>query len=432
MTGSLWQKAEFVEADQRSQPRSGSAGLCDLRHPYLTHQLIPYIGSKRKLLPLIAEAIAVTGRTSGVFLDLFSGSGAVSRLAKLAGYRVISNDWEPYTQIINRAFIEANSAPRFARLGGMESAFAFLNSLEGVKGYIATHYCPEDDENYDVGRERMFYTQRNGRRIDAVREQIALWVAEGAVDPLEEAVLLSPLIYQAAYCSNTSGVFKGFHNGWGGATRTAWYRIRSLLTLTPPIFHDNGAANTVIREDARDAADAFECDIAYLDPPYNQHQYGANYHLLNTVALWDKPPINPRISDDGTRDKAAIREDWRALRRSEYCYRSTALAAFSDLVGRLRAAHILVSYSTDGIIPAPDLLGALGECGRLTVLPRRYKRYRVSRQRPSPRPSTVEFVAVVDTRETRSKPAVDRALDELARAANRIGDQAPTELTLGL
>lgn len=432
MTGSLWREAQSEVRDARGQLHARPPGSCDLRHPYLTHQLIPYIGNKRKLLPLIAEAIRVTGQTSGVFLDLFSGSGVVSRLAKLWGFRVISNDWEPYTEIINRACIEANSAPRFARLDGMNSAFAFLNGIDGIRGYIATHYCPEDDDNYDVERERMFYTQRNGRRIDAVREQIALWAADGVIDSLEESVLLAPLIYQAAYCSNTSGVFKGFHNGWGGATRTAWYRIRSLLTLTPPIFHDNGAANMVIREDARNAADAFECDIAYIDPPYNQHQYGANYHLLNTVALWDKPPLNPRISRDGPRDKAAIREDWRTLRRSEYCYRSTALAAFADLIGRLRAGHILVSYSTDGIIPAPDLLGVLGERGRVTVLTRQYKRYRVSSQRPSPRPKTVEFVAVVDTHEARSDSAVYQAIDDLARAANQIDTQAPPELILGL
>ena len=60
---------------------------------YMYHQLIPYIGNKRKLLPLIAEAIRQTGLEVGTFLDAFAGSGVVSRLAKTLGFAVISNDF---------------------------------------------------------------------------------------------------------------------------------------------------------------------------------------------------------------------------------------------------------------------------------------------------------------------------------------------------
>lgn len=398
---------------------------------YLTDQLIPYIGNKRKLLPLITEAIGHTGIARAraeaavpaaragfaippaTFFDVFAGSGVVSRLAKTMGFRVIANDWEPYSEIINAAYIGSNAPPPFARLGGIESAIAALNALPGEAGYIADHYCPADDERYDILTERMFYTQSNGRRIDAIREHILRWRSEGVIDANEESVLLAPLIYQAAYCSNTSGVFKGFHNGWGGATMTAWYRIRSSLTLRPPVFFDNGVENLVFRADAAALAGEIECDIAYLDPPYNQHQYGSNYHLLNTVALWDKPPINPRISGNGVRDKAAIRQDWRTLRRSPYCHKAAALGAFRDLVGRLRARYILVSYSTDGIMGVEDLLSTLAERGALSVVRKQYKRYRVSSQRPSPRQHTVEFVAIVDTRQASKQEAVARAVEEI-------------------
>lgn len=376
---------------------AGGSQVNHLDAPYLTDQLIPYIGNKRKLLPLILEAIRRTGVTAGTFFDAFSGSGVVSRLAKTLGFRVIANDWEPYCGVINRAYIRTNTPPLFARFGGLDGVIAELNALPGERGYIARHYCPADDERYDTSRERMFYTQVNGRRIDAIREAIKDWREDGMVDEVEESVLLAPLVYQASYCSNTSGVFKGFHNGWGGATKTAWYRIRSFLTLRPPVFYDNGLENLVLSEDASAVAGEIECDLAYLDPPYNQHQYGANYHLLNTIALWDKPPINEWISSNGARDKAAIRKDWRTLRRSRYCYKSTVFDAFTDVIGRLRAKYILVSYSTDGIMPVDELLRVLADRGSLIVIPRQYKRYRVSSQRPSPRPHTVEFVAVVDT-----------------------------------
>lgn len=347
------------------------------------------------------------------FFDPFAGSGVVSRFAKTLGFRVIANDWEPYSETINKAYISTNQPPAFRSLGGMAAAIDKLNELSGEVGYIASHYCPAREDTYDTVRERMFYTPHNGRRIDAVREQIFRWRQDNVIDEAEEACLLAPLIYQASYCSNTSGVFKGFHKGWGGSTQTAWYRIKSKLTLREPVLFDNGLQNLVFREDASALADRITCDIAYLDPPYNQHQYGSNYHLLNTIALWDKPEIPPHISDNGARDKAAIRKDWRTLRRSPYCYTSTALEAFRDLVMRLRAGHLLVSYSTDGIIGVEDLLRTLAERGALRIVRRQYKRYRVSSQRPSPRPHTVEFVAIVDTSERARRGSVERAIAEI-------------------
>jgi adenine-specific DNA-methyltransferase len=279
----------------------------------------------------------------------------------------------------------------------LDAALAKLNALSGRAGYIAHHYCPADDEHARPDRERMFYTQENGRRIDAMREEIDRWQRDGLLSETELSVLLAPLIFQAAYVSNTSGVFKGWHRGWGGSTKTAWYRIRSRLTLERPVFYDNGLANRVLCGDTGEIANEVPCSIAYLDPPYNQHQYGANYHLLNTVALWDKPKIAAHHGLGGRRDKAAIRTDWRTARRSLYCYRGTAAGAFAALLEKIRARWILVSYSTDGIMPIEELIELLARRGRLDVVTSRYKRYRVSSQRPSSRGHTTEFVLIVKT-----------------------------------
>lgn len=393
--------------------------MTKLDNPYLTDQLIPYIGNKRKLLPLVHKAINQTGVKSGIFFDVFAGSGVVSRLAKSAGLQVIANDWEPYCEILNKVYISMNHPPAFANFGGIKNAIDTLNELSGQAGYIAGHYCPADDEAYDDATERMFYTQSNGRRIDAIREQIADWKESGKIDEYEEAALLAPLIYQASYCSNTSGVFKGFHRGWGGATKTAHYRILSNLNLSVPVFYNNNQDNQVHRVDASKLAEEIECDIAYLDPPYNQHQYGSNYHLLNTVALWDKPQISKLISINGERDKAAIRKDWRTQRRSAYCYKSSALKAFQELVSKLKARYILVSYSTDGIIELPDLLSCLNERGDLSVVLKQYKRYRVSSQRPSLRPHTTEFVAIVDTHKASQPHNIEQIIKEIQDSEER-------------
>ena len=376
---------------------------------YLYHQLIPYLGNKRKLLPLVAMAIERSGVMGGRFFDAFAGSGVVSRLAKALGFQVFCNDWEPYHAAINGTYIGQNRAPALRALGGMEAAFRQLNALAPVAGYIATHYCPADDAAPDIARERLFFTQANGRRIDAMREQIGRWWEAGQLTPAERDVLLASLLYAVCYVSNTSGVFKGFHYGWGGRSGTALYRIQSELSLRPPIFFSNGRLNRVLSEDATALAARLDCDLAYLDPPYNQHQYGSNYHLLNTVTLWDQPPVNPTILVNGrTVDKSAIRRDWRTLRRSAYCYRHRALGEFCQLLDRVRARMVLVSYSSDGIIALPDLVGALADRGSLSCVCQRYKRYRVSATRPSHRAHNVEFVLILDRRgpARRDAPAV--------------------------
>ena len=219
---------------------------------YLFNQLIPYIGNKRKLLDLIQEALALVGPgKGGVFLDLFAGSGVVSRLARQLGYRVISNDWEPYTYPINTCYIACNRPPEFKAFGGYERVIRLLNDLSPRVDWVTEHLCPQDDREYDSSVDRMFYMRKNGMRIDAIRHQIQSWRRAGKITDTEECCLLAPLLYQACYRSNTSGVFKAFHNGWGGQTKTALYRIATDLQLSPAVFYDSKFENEVVCKDAQ-------------------------------------------------------------------------------------------------------------------------------------------------------------------------------------
>lgn len=369
---------------------------------YLFSQIIPYIGNKRKLLGLIAQAIAATGEIpqQADFVDLFAGTGVVSRLAKSLGFRVLTNDWEPYSEYLNLCHIGMQSAPRFHGGRDYVDVIAELNALPATEGWVTRHLCPDDDVHYDTARDRMFYMRKNGMRIDAIRNQIAQWDHAGLLDAGQKACLLAPLLYSASYNSNTSGLFKGFHHGWGGRTGTALYRIAADLCLRPACFMDNGRDNRVLRMDAQALAaelrgQVADAAIAYVDPPYNQHPYGANYHVLNTIALWDQPELAPKISG---RNKAGIRQDWRTARRSPYNYRGQALDAYRQLLRTLDTRWIATSYSTDGFIPLTDMLRANCERGDVQVFTRSYKRYRVSSQRQSPRPMTVEFILLTHTR----------------------------------
>ena len=384
---------------------------------YVFHQLLPYLGNKRHLLDLIGKALAATGcsPSRSTFVDAFAGSGVVARFAKQLGFAVVANDWEPYARTINSAALLHDAPPKMPQLGGYLGAIARLNALPGVDGWVTRTLCPADDHDADPLRERMFYRRVTGQRIDAIRQQISDWQDDGSCDELDASCLLAPLLYQACWLANTSGVFKGFHAGWGGKNGTALHRILADLRLLPLQFCQSDRKHQVKAVDAFDLPNALpqRPDVVYLDPPYNQHPYASNYHVLNSLVQWDQPELPPATTRGF---KAAIRPDWRE-RRSQFNERRGSADAMRRLLGGIDARHLLISYSTDGLIPVERLLADAGEHGELSVHCRSYKRYRTSPTRPSPRRHNVEFVLRVDRDKPASVGQLARALDCIATAA---------------
>ncbi|MBC95932.1 DNA methyltransferase [bacterium] len=390
---------------------------------YVFSQLIPYIGNKRKLLDIIHQAINMTEVDGGSFVDLFSGSTVVARFAKKLGFRVLANDWEPYSEQIAIGTIVNNKEPPFLQLGGCENVFRMLNDVKPIEGYITKHLCPEDDQNLNHEEDRLFFMRKNGMKIDAMRELISSWTNDEKISSEEFGYLMASLAYSVSYVSNTSGVFKGFHRGWGGSNGTAQYRICSDIELRPAILFDNGEKNISTREDAGKLVLELTNilgeipDIIYLDPPYNQHPYGSNYHVLNTVTLWDKPDFPKKITR-GT--KSAIRLDWRTDRRSAYNSQRRAAQEFQELIDNITAKFILTSYSTEGNIPLEEMMRILGSKGSLRIVKREYVRYRVSPTRLSPKPRNVEFVVITDTN---GKPESIESLEEIVSELHRIDSE---------
>lgn len=428
----------------------------DFRHPYLNSQIIAYIGNKRGLLPLISSAVdrclSGSDRRSGsagragtgesekhTFLDLFAGSGAVSKLAKYLGFSVLFNDWEGYAWTLGNAFIGIDKTElegMYRDKGGLEEVLRYLNTLPPPaldEQYIARYYAPEerDPEKADYRKERLFYTRENGLRIDAVRNEIErLYPEQPGYKPLtpgekEKQLLIGLLLYEAATHTNTSGVFKAYHRGFGGYSKDALKRILTPVRLEYPVLIDSAGPCRIFRADASTLAcrlrDAGEVPyIAYIDPPYNQHQYGSNYHLLKSIALWDKPTVDNRRNTDGRfLHKAAIRRDWTET-RSPYCYREKAGRAFEALLDSLEAAYLLISYSTEGIIPFEELRDMCAKKGKLDMVTNEYTTYRGGKQSITRLNQNIEFVLIIDTRHV-SLPADREKLDALLHR-KRVGN----------
>jgi len=393
---------------------------------YVFSQLIPYIGNKRKLLDLIHQAIKLTNIEDGTFVDLFSGSTVVSRFAKKLGFRVLSNDWEPYSEQIAMGTVVLNEIPKFENFGGSKEVFEILNNAIPVEDYVTKHLCPTDDQNLNHEKDRLFFMRKNGMKIDAMRELISKWVEEEKITEMEFSYLMASFMYSASYVSNTSGLFKGFHRGWGGSNGTAQYRICSDIILRPPLLFNNEKENISTREDAGILVKKLPGilgdipDIIYLDPPYNQHPYGSNYHVLNSITLWDKPNFPEKITR-GT--KSAIRLDWRTERKSAYNSRLKAVQEFKILIEDISSKFILTSYSTEGNIPLEEMMKILGAKGSLNVVKREYVRYRVSPTRLSSKPRNVEFVVITNTSDKpESKHNIDKIITDIRLVDSNIPD----------
>lgn len=375
-------------------------------------QLIPYLGNKRSLLPSLGPLFhsLVQPEPGARFLDPFMGSGSVARMARSMGYQVYANDWEPYALALARCWLVLRPTDIHSAFSGQaESVYEHWNRMhpldprcdvqplaEGPE-YFSRYYAPACTEAPVLGKERMFYTAENARFLDRVRYRLdAEYPASGDCSAARDA-LLGSLIVEAATHANTSGVFKAYHRGFGGHSGNALSRIKGRMELEVPQLPDAQAAVLGNEDAARFCARA-SVDLAYLDPPYNQHQYGSNYHILNTLVRWDG--WNPGMElgpDDSLVDKAGIPARWRDT-RSAYCMKATAKSAIKELVASVDAAFIVLSWNGEGHVDEREMVELLCERGRVDLHALEYTAYRGGRQSADRQALTREYLYVVDTR----------------------------------
>ena len=327
---------------------------------YLTNQIITYIGNKRKILPFIERSLNQIGIKDYTFLDLFSGSGIVSRLAKVHGAKkIIANDLEYYSMVLNSVFLRNEEGDKKE----FEEIKQYILSKPLWEGWVCENYAPKDDNNIQRG-ERCFYTRENALLIDSYLESLAELPCEVA------NMFLAPLIYEASVHTNTSGVFKGFYKNkqgigqFGGEGKNALQRICGKIDPQFPVFCPNETENIIISADASTVVkdtkiveQAKGIDITYIDPPYNQHPYGSNYFMLNAIAKCKCPQDISAVS--------GIPKDWN---RSIYNKRVEGVMQLLKDIENVDSKYVLLSYSSEAYLPIKDMVAELAKIGLITNL----------------------------------------------------------------
>lgn len=302
--------------------------------------MIKYLGSKKKLLPEILRQAQQCGEVTTV-LDLFSGTARVGHAFKKAGYKVTSNDHNAYAYTIAKCYVEADlDTIKKEALEVIEE----LNALPGQVGWFTDTYCAQSK----------FFHSKNGARIDAIRERIQYLKLSESL----EAVVLTSLMEAADKVDSTAAVQMAYIKN--DAVPKRFYN--DLQLRMPDVLPGTGKA---YQGDALEIAKISPVDLVYLDPPYNQHKYLGNYHIWESLVLWDKPEVY---------GVACKRIDVKT-RKSQFNSKKEFQASFASLIASLNAKHILVSFSDEAFISRQEVEQLLKDRGTVETTEIAYDRY---------------------------------------------------------
>jgi adenine-specific DNA-methyltransferase len=314
--------------------------------------MIKYIGSKRRLVPVLTRICQASGATSA--LDLFTGTTRVAQAFKAQGVHVTAVDNARYAHTFARTYIETDAAAVDAE--ALHAAIAHLNALPGRPGYVTETFS----------HQARFFQPHNAARIDAVRDAIDSEYAGSPLFPL----LLTSLIEAADRVDSTTGVQMAYVKQW--APRSA----KPLELRVPELLNGPGRA---IQGDAVDLTSPSASpspspsppgsapgpalghfDLAYLDPPYNQHRYFTNYHVWETLVAWDAPEAY------GVARKRLDARD--PSTRSAFNSKRTMPTALASVVRSVDCDLLVLSYNNESWLGLEELEEMCSIHGAVTTL----------------------------------------------------------------
>lgn len=355
-----------------------------------------YIGSKFSLLQFLDESITrVVGARSGVFCDLFAGTGAVGCHFKKKGFKVIANDIQYYSYVLNKHYIGNHQLLNFHGLISIIPGLAdmptneraglvcnYLSKIDGVEGFVYKNFCPSGTVNSEFPRQ--YFSDYNGKLCDAVRQTIDLWHRQKLINENEMFFLLTSLLESIDRCANTASVYGAFLKQ---IKKTA----QNKLSICPAEIFLNEKEHSVYNKDINLLVKEIGGDILYLDPPYNHRQYATNYHVLETIARYDAPKLH---------GKTGLREYQE--QKSLYCSRSKVKKVFAELIKNCDFKYIFLSYNNEGLMSLGDIEAIMSSRGEYGYFTKDYIRFKADqdKNRSYKADKTVEYLHYVKVKKT--------------------------------
>ena len=314
----------------------------------------------------------------------------MGRYFKTKGYKIIANDIQYYSYVLNRHYIGNHKELSFSNLvkelselenieikNRKKFVCEFLSNLKGVKGFIYKNYCLGGTKNKN--EERQYFSDENGMRCDSIRQKIENWKKEKLISNDEYYFLITSLVESIDKYANTASVYGAFLKK---LKKTA----QNSLILKPAELIINNQDHEVFNEDINEVAEKVNGDILYLDPPYNHRQYATNYHMLETIAKYDNPKIH---------GKTGLREYQN--QKSLYCSRTQAKKAFNDLILKAKAKYIFLSYNNEGLMTLDDIQEIMSLRGKYGNFTKEYNRFKAdkSENRNFTANKTIEYLHYV-------------------------------------
>jgi len=328
-----------------------------------------FIGNKERLVEWIYSVIKDNNIEGDIFFDFFSGTSNVGKFFKEKNYKIISSDLLYFSYVLQKAYIKNNTYPSFNKLiptidikstllfaDNYELVIEYLNNLKGCNGFIFQNYAPSETQHLE--KPRMYFTNKNAKKIDAIRLKIEEWKDINLIDENEYYILLATLIEAIGFFSNILGVYGAFKKDWDA-------RALKPFLLKPIQIITSQEENFVYNKSSLELLKSHKYDIIYLDPPYNQRQYAPNYHILETIAKYDSPEIKG-VSGMRNYDN----------QKSTFCNKVKALNDLELICKSNNYKYLIMSYSSEGIMPSHDILNIMKKYGDVKLEEYDYLRFK--------------------------------------------------------